>query len=75
MRKISHVTSKKVAKSQKLANLLNIRWRWSIFHCFELDRAWNDALLSEAEAKVRDFLATKHTFLEVDFNVVCYQAL
>ena len=69
------MTSKEIAKSQKLANLLNITWRWSVFHCFELVRAWNDALLGEAEAKVRDLLASKHTFLEVDFNVVCDQAL
>ncbi len=67
MRKISYVTSKKVAKTQKLANLLNIRWRWSVFYCLELVRVWDDALLGEAEAKVRDFLAAKHTFLKVNF--------
>ncbi len=75
MCKIPHVTSKKIAKSQKLTNFLHIRWRLSIFHCFEFVCAWNDALFSEAEAKVRDFLAAKHTFLKVDFNVVCNQAL
>ncbi len=75
MRKISHMAAKKIAKSQKLVNFLHIRWRWRVFHCFEFVCAWNDALLSEAEAKVRDFLAAKHTFLKVDFNVVCNQAL
>ncbi len=74
MRKISHMTSKKIAKTQKLPNFLDIRWRWGVFHCLELVRAWNDALLGEAEAKVRHLFATKHTFLEVDFNVVCDQA-
>ena len=69
------MTSKKIAETQKLANLLNIRWRWNVFHCLELVCAWNDALLGEAEAKVRDLLASKHTFLKVDFNVVCDQAL
>ncbi len=75
MCKISHVSSKKIAKSQKLVNFLHIRWWWSVFHGLEFVGAWNDALLGESEAKVRDFLAAKHTFLKVDFNVVCNQAL
>jgi hypothetical protein len=65
----------KIAKPQKLSNFLDIRWRWGVLHSFEFICAWDDALLGEAEAKVRDLLASKHTFLEVDFNVVCDQAL
>ncbi len=75
MRKISDMASKKIAKSQKLVNLLNIKWRWSVFHCLEFVCAWDDALLGEAETKVGNLLAAKHTFLKVDFNVVCDQAL
>ena len=75
MRKISHMAPKKIAETQKLSNFLDIRWRWSVFHRLELICALDDALLGEAEAKVRDLLASKHTFLKVDFNVVCDQAL
>jgi len=69
------MAAKKIAKSQKLANFLHIRWRWSVFHSLEFVCAWNNALLGEAEAKVRDLFATKHTFLKVDFYVLCNQAL
>ncbi len=75
MRKISHMAPEKIAKTQKLSNLLDIRWRWGVFNSFKFICAWDDALLSEVEAKVRDLLASKHTFLKVDFNVVCDQAL
>ncbi len=75
MREISHMASKKVAETQKLPNFLDSRRRWSVFHRLELICAWDDALFGKAEAKVRDLLASKHTFLKVNFNVVCDQAL
>ena len=75
MREISDMAPEKIAKTQKLSNFLDIRWRWGVFHSLEFICAWDDALLGEAEAKVRDLLASKHTFLKVDFNVVRDQAL
>ena len=75
MREISYMAPKKIAKTQKLSHFLDIRWRWSVFHRFELICAWDNPLFGEAEAKVRDFFASKHALLKVNFNVVRDQAL
>ena len=75
MREISHMAPEKIAKTQELANFLDIRRRWCVFDSFKFICAWDDALLGEAEAKVRDFFASKHALLKVNFNVVRDQAL
>ncbi len=66
MREISDMAPEKIAEPQKLLNFLDIRWRWGVFHGFEFVCARDYALLGEAEAKVRNLLASKHTFLKVD---------
>ena len=65
----------KIAKTQELSHFLDVRWRWGVFHRFELIRAWDNALFGEAEAKVRHFFASKHALLKINFNVVRDQAL
>ena len=75
MSEISHMAPEKVAKTQELTHFLDIRWRWGVLHCFELIRAWDNALFGEAEAKVRHFFASEHALLKVNFNVVHDQAL
>jgi len=63
-----------VAQAHEGSDCLDISWRFGILDCLQLVLAWFDSFWHEGKSQVGNFLVSKHTFLQVDLEMVFVQS-
>ena len=62
--------SKEVAQAHEGPDCVNISWQFCVLDCLQLLLAWFDSFWCESKSQLGNFFVSKHTILQVYFELV-----